>query len=89
MSTRFDYRNVAPQCLKCNRFEGGRPYEFGIWIDNKWGAGTSKELYDISKQTKQWDLKELDVLLGAARSSVMAYKQVYGELVDNKLAPLA
>ena len=49
MATRFDYRNVAGQCKKENRFEGGEPYEFGIAIDERFGKGTAAKL---SKTTK-------------------------------------
>ncbi len=33
MATRFDYWNLAGRCKKENRFEGGKPCEFGIAID--------------------------------------------------------
>ena len=81
MATRYDYRNVAPQCKKCNRFEGGRPYEFGLAIDKQWGKGTAQKLYKKSQTIKQWTVKELDQLCGAAKHSFLAYKTVYDELM--------
>ena len=38
MATRFDYRNVAGQCKKENRFEGGKPSKFGLAT----GKGTQR-----------------------------------------------
>jgi hypothetical protein len=50
MATRFDYRNVAGGCKKENRFEGRKPYEFGLAIDGRFGKGTA---------AKQWEIGEL------------------------------
>ena len=59
MATRFDYRNVAGQCKKENRFEGGEPYEFGIAIGERFGNGAAAKLFKLSKTTKQWEIGEL------------------------------
>lgn len=84
MATRFDYRNVAKQGQKENRFEGGKPYEFGLYIDRKWGRGTAKKLYRLSKKIWQWEISELEQLADAARHSFMAYRQVYDTLAAKK-----
>jgi hypothetical protein len=81
MSTRFDYRNLAPQCLSCNRFQGGRTYEFSLYIDKKWGRGTAKELMRISAILKQWDVRDLDALTDAARRGFPVYKQLYDAIM--------
>ena len=47
MATRFDYRNVAGQCKKENRFEGGKPYEFGLAIDERFGKGAAAKLFKL------------------------------------------
>jgi hypothetical protein len=70
---------------KCNRFEGGRPYEFGIAIDKRWGKGTAARLYKLSQTTKQWEIKELEQLTSAARHSYLAYTQLYDELSARRL----
>jgi|KBSMisStaDraftv2_1062788.scaffolds.fasta_scaffold162082_1 hypothetical protein len=49
MATRFDYRNVAGGCKKENRFEGRKPYEFGLAIDGRFGKGTAAKLFKLSK----------------------------------------
>ncbi len=84
MATRFDYKNVGKQCKKCNRFEGGRPYEFGIAIDKRWGEGTAKELHERSREIWQWEIAELDQLTSAAKHSFLAYKTLYDEFARKK-----
>ena len=80
MGTRFSYQNVAKQCKKCNRFEGGRPYEFSVAIDKRYGKGTAKKLYQLSMKIRQWEISELEQLTGAAKHSWLAYTTLYDEL---------
>jgi hypothetical protein len=84
MATRFDYRNVAGQCKKDNRFNGGLPYEFGIFIDRTWGEGTAKELFNLSNEIWQWEVSELDQLTSAAKHSWLAYTSLYDELAAKR-----
>lgn len=78
MSTRYDYRNLGLQCRKCNHFESGRPYEFSLWIDKKWGRGTAKQLARKSAMLKQWEIPPLEQLAHAAsKLGFNAYKQLY------------
>lgn len=80
MSTRFDYKNLAKQCWSCNRFQGGRPYEFSLHIDKTWGKGTSTKLFKASQKLKQWDDRELDQLASAAKMGFNVYRQLYDSL---------
>jgi hypothetical protein len=80
MATRFDYRNVAGQCREENRFEGGRPYEFALAIDKKFGKGIAQKLYKLSHISRQWEIKDLEQLTSAARHSYLAYTTLYDEL---------
>jgi hypothetical protein len=61
-ATKFDIQNVAPQCKKCNRFLGGRQYEFGIWIDQKYGEGTAEKILQRSRMVCKRSQVEIDVL---------------------------
>ena len=63
MATRFDEKNVQPQCCSCNRFKNGRQAEFGIALDEKYGAGTARELIDKSYVIKKYSIDELEALL--------------------------
>jgi Bacteriophage Lambda NinG protein len=66
MATRFDSRSVAGRCKKENRFEGGKPYEFRLAIDKKFGRGTAAKLFKLSKTTTQWGIGELKQPTSAA-----------------------
>lgn len=39
MPTRYHPYNLAGQCGQCNRFSGGKTYEFGLEIDPQVWAG--------------------------------------------------
>ena len=49
-ATRWDETNCQVQCLKCNMFEQGEQFKFGLRLDNKFGEGTAKELEFLSNQ---------------------------------------
>ena len=58
-STRYDERNVALQCKKCNRFSSGEQWEFGKYLDDKYGDGTALELTRKSHEIKKFTVSEL------------------------------
>lgn len=48
--TRWDERNCAAQCAKCNGPYGkGEEFLFGQFIDKKYGEGTAKKLKNMRK----------------------------------------
>jgi|TARA_R100001460_G_scaffold81690_2_gene122584 hypothetical protein len=58
--TRFDERNVYPQCAYCNNWLAGNQYMFGKAIDRIHGEGTADELMILSKKTIKIENYELD-----------------------------
>jgi hypothetical protein len=80
VATRFDYRSLAGQCKTENRFEGGKPSEFGIAIDTNFGKGTAQQLFNLSKTTKQWESGELEQLTSAAKHFYPAHTTLYDQL---------
>tara|TARA_R100001460_G_scaffold66010_1_gene106391 strand:- start:1769 stop:2176 length:408 start_codon:yes stop_codon:yes gene_type:complete len=61
-ATRFDERNVKPQCYSCNCHFYGRQFVFGKNLDKEFGEGTADALLLKSKQTQKntvIDLQEL------------------------------
>jgi len=48
-STRYDEKNTGPQCTGCNTYNQGKQYEFSIYLDEKYGKGTSKKMLTKSK----------------------------------------
>ncbi len=45
LTTRWDDVNVQVQCPKCNLFNQGEQFKFGLYLDQKYGEGTSEELH--------------------------------------------
>jgi hypothetical protein len=54
MSTRFDMKNVQPQCRKCNRHKNGMREEFARNLDAVFGMGTAEHLRERSKRIAIW-----------------------------------
>jgi hypothetical protein len=59
----FDEKNVNAQCQKCNRFDGGNRYEYSLRLDEKYGEGTAKKLWqrkwEITKEKTDEEYKNL------------------------------
>jgi len=58
-STRYDEKNVALQCKKCNRFNSGEQWRFGRDLDDKYGEGTALALTKKAHEIKQFTVQEL------------------------------
>ena len=54
-ATRWEEDNCRPQCLKCNMFDQGRQYEFGL----KLGEELAQEMHIKSKQIVKFTSDEL------------------------------
>lgn len=57
---RFDLRILEPQCMKCNRFEGGgngRAYEDGLLL--RYGVGRLIEIEELKRQADSGELAPL------------------------------
>tara|TARA_R110000765_G_C18490470_1_gene553935 strand:+ start:72 stop:482 length:411 start_codon:yes stop_codon:yes gene_type:complete len=48
--TRWDETNCQVQCVKCNMFEQGMQWQFGLKLDSKYGLGTAEELQLKARQ---------------------------------------
>ena len=48
-STRWNEQNCQVQCVKCNMFEQGEQWKFGLALDVKYGEGTSGDLEFAAK----------------------------------------
>lgn len=79
-NTRFLLSNLGLQCRRCNRFDGGRAYEFSKKIDELWGKGTADRVDKLSRKTKNWDVIDLETLYDAARKGWPVYLQMYDYL---------
>ena len=80
MSTRFHPQNVNKQSARDNTFLYGREYEYGLALDRKFGEGTARKLYELSRKTRQWTADELRVLISACEKGHLVYSEIYSKL---------
>ena len=62
-STRWDEMNCNVQCVKCNMFEQGMSYVFGLNLNKDFGDGTAEGLLQKSKQIVKLQNYELEGLI--------------------------
>lgn len=43
-ATLFDERNVHAQCAGCNKWQGGRPLDYEVFLDRRYGEGTAEQI---------------------------------------------
>ncbi len=55
-STRWDERNVKPQCVGCNMFKAGEQYKFSLYL----GQQLSEELLQESRKIRKFTSVELE-----------------------------
>ena len=48
-STRWNEQNCQVQCVKCNMYEQGEQWKFGLQLDHQYGGGTSGELEFLAR----------------------------------------
>ena len=48
-STRWNETNCQVQCVKCNLYEQGEQFKFGLALDGKYGGGTAEELEFLAR----------------------------------------
>jgi hypothetical protein len=49
-STRWNEENCQVQCIKCNLYEQGEQFKFGMSLDGKYGEGKAAELGFLARQ---------------------------------------
>ena len=62
INTRYDDRNVHPQCETCNSYHEGRKGEYTLFLQKKYGKGIINKLVELSKCGRIWkwfDYKEV------------------------------
>ena len=58
-ATRWEDKNVKPQCKKCNGFRSGEQFLFSKHLDEEYGKGTADELVYISNQIAKFTNDDL------------------------------
>jgi hypothetical protein len=49
LATRWEEKNTGVQCVSCNIFNQGRQFAFGLYLDARYGVGTSDQMRIKSK----------------------------------------
>ena len=60
LATRWDERNVHPQCMACNVWKRGSPAEFSVFLTTKYGPNILQELVDLKHTSVKWSRSELE-----------------------------
>jgi len=76
MATRYDEKNQI-QCVKCNMFEQGMQWQFGLNLDAKYGLGTAEELQLKARQT--FKMMRIDY-----EEKITYYKSVVNKIKQEK-----
>ena len=64
-ATRYDEKNCAPQCKKCNIWNYGEKPKFALYLIKKYGKGILEELREKASQTKQFTIQELRQMINS------------------------
>ena len=70
MATRWNEKNCAAQCVKCNNWGSGEQYLFAKAIDNKFGKGTADKMLALSHTTAKWAIFELEAMIEHYESKI-------------------
>jgi len=76
-STRYDERNVAPQCRACNR-GGNRNASYILYLTGKYGNDIIRQLAKLECTTKRWSEEELRDLIKTYTEKVKCLKNEKG-----------
>ena len=72
-STRWDERNVKPQCKHCNMYRNGEQYKFSQYL----GKELSEELFILSKKTVKYSNAELNGMAEYYKKVVKDLEKMY------------
>lgn len=76
-ATKYDERNNALQCKRCNGFEGGKREVYKEQVNKRYGPQTWEKLEIMSRMTCRRDQFEIDVM-------TKHYKKLVDELRKQK-----
>ena len=76
-STRWNEQNCQVQCVKCNMYEQGEQWKFGLQLDHQYGSGTSSELEFLARIS-------LKKMRGEYEEDIRYYKAIVENLKKEK-----
>lgn len=71
-ATRYHPENVNLQCVKCNTFNAGEQYKYGLAVDLKYGRDTAKKLHDLAHSDFRFTRPFLENVIAEAKEEVRA-----------------
>ena len=77
LATRYDELNQI-QCVKCNMFEQGMQWQFGLNLDAKYGEGTAEEMQYKARQTVKFSRIDYEEKISYYKSAVKNLKKEKG-----------
>lgn len=76
-STAFVETNVAPQCLRCNKYMGGRQDEMAQYLKKKYGPNIIDELHVLKKLPLKLDDSYLAEIAESYKKKFYSYLKEY------------
>ena len=77
-ATRWNEKNCAVQCIGCNCFKQGEQFRFSIYIDAKYGEGTSEYLESLARTTVKLSRIDYEEKISYYKSYVEKLKKKKG-----------
>ena len=77
-STRWNENNCQVQCIKCNMYEQGEQFRFGLALDNKYGENTAQELEFLSKTIIKFSRIDYEEKISYYKAAVEKLKKEKG-----------
>lgn len=74
MGTRWDERNVHPQCKRCNGFEGGQQYHYGHFLKIKYGDQIIDELEYKGRAITKFNDRDGELMIKLYTGKVLTTK---------------
>ena len=77
-STRWDEKNCQVQCIKCNLYEQGEQFRFGLGLEAKYGEGTSEELEFLARMIMKFSRVDYEEKISYYKNLVEKLKKGKG-----------
>jgi len=72
--TWWDLMNVACQCIRCNSYNEGNKYNFGLYLNKKYGEGTTTKLKIKSTKSFNPDIFDMEYKIEYYKDAVKKLK---------------
>ena len=77
-STRWDEKNCQVQCIKCNLYEQGEQFRFGLALEAKYGEGSAEELEFLARMIMKFSRVDYEEKISYYKNLVEKLKKGKG-----------